>query len=376
MRLGLIAVVALCASTAFPFGARLRDAGVGLPRRQTRQFPADSLRTARLAIRGCLRGLRRQTRRRQFRRGPRTRGWQADSPRHRPHAASGDLVIIGVLGQSAVIDELVRAGKLDAADLTGQWEAFRRVVVERPFPKVARALVIVGSDRRGAVFGAYDLSAQIGVSPWYWFADVPPRQQKNVYHHRRIASRPTQGEIPRLLHQRREPRLQRLGAEAVRRHQLEDVRARVRAAAAAQGQLPVARDVGAEGVQRRRSAEHDPGRCHGRRHGQLAPRADDARAERVAPEQGQGRHRRRVELRHQRREPAQVLARRHRTDDVEGQGQRYESVVTVGMRGDGDEAMAEGTAIPLLESVVADQRKIIATSPASPRADAADLGSI
>ena len=44
-----------------------------------------------------------------------------------------------------------------------------------------RALVIAGSDRRGAVFGIYDLSEQIGVSPWHWWADVPVRRQAELY---------------------------------------------------------------------------------------------------------------------------------------------------------------------------------------------------
>ena len=80
--------------------------------------------------------------------------------------ASGPVVILGVLGQSPVIDGLVKSGKLKVEDLQGQWEGFRQVVVERPAPNIPRALVIVGSDRRGAVFGAYDLSERIGVSPW------------------------------------------------------------------------------------------------------------------------------------------------------------------------------------------------------------------
>src|SRR6185503_10455029 len=95
--------------------------------------------------------------------------------------ASGALVVIGVLGSSAIIDGLARSGKIAASDIAGQWEAYRQIVVERPFPKVERALVIVGADRRGAVYGAYDLSERSGVSPWYWFADVPIRQRANVF---------------------------------------------------------------------------------------------------------------------------------------------------------------------------------------------------
>jgi hypothetical protein len=96
-------------------------------------------------------------------------------------AAHGDLIIAGVIGQSPVIDELARAGKIQVSDLAGQWEAYKQIVVEKPFKNVPRALVIAGSDRRGAVFGLYDLSGKIGVSPWYWFADVPVRHQAEVH---------------------------------------------------------------------------------------------------------------------------------------------------------------------------------------------------
>ena len=96
-------------------------------------------------------------------------------------AASGALIIAGVVGQSPVIDELARAGKIQVSDLPGQWETYKQIVVEKPFKNVPRALVIAGSDRRGAVFGLYDLSAKIGVSPWYWFADVPVVRQAEVY---------------------------------------------------------------------------------------------------------------------------------------------------------------------------------------------------
>ena len=41
-------------------------------------------------------------------------------------------------------------------------------VVPRPRPGIARALVIAGSDKRGAIYGIYDLSEQIGVSPLHW----------------------------------------------------------------------------------------------------------------------------------------------------------------------------------------------------------------
>jgi hypothetical protein len=95
--------------------------------------------------------------------------------------AKGSLVVIGVLHHSSVIDGLIAAGKISAKDIDGQWEAYRQIVVDQPFPNVSRALVIVGADRRGAVFGTYDLSEKIGVSPWYWFADVAVRRQSDIF---------------------------------------------------------------------------------------------------------------------------------------------------------------------------------------------------
>jgi hypothetical protein len=89
-----------------------------------------------------------------------------------------DYVIIGTLGQSAVIDQLVAQGKLDANGVSGQWESYVLQIVTNPLPNIDRALVIAGSDRRGTIYGIYQLSEMIGVSPWYWWADMPVRKRK------------------------------------------------------------------------------------------------------------------------------------------------------------------------------------------------------
>lgn len=91
------------------------------------------------------------------------------------------IVLIGVAGHSALIDQLAAKGLVAIDDLRGKWETYRQVVVSRPFPGVKSAIVIVGSDRRGAVFGAYDLSEKIGVSPWAWWADVPVVRRPHLY---------------------------------------------------------------------------------------------------------------------------------------------------------------------------------------------------
>ncbi|MEA1085367.1 glycosyl hydrolase 115 family protein [Sphingomonas sp. CD22] len=95
-------------------------------------------------------------------------------------ADAGTTVIAGTLG-SPLIEALIRAGKIDVGGLAGQWEGYVEQVVERPLPGVDRALMIVGADRRGTIFGLYDISAKAGVSPWTWWADVPTQRHSTLY---------------------------------------------------------------------------------------------------------------------------------------------------------------------------------------------------
>jgi Glycosyl hydrolase family 115/Gylcosyl hydrolase family 115 C-terminal domain len=95
-----------------------------------------------------------------------------------------NIVIIGTLGKSPFLDKLVREHKLDVSEIVGKWESFLIQVVSSPVPGVSNALVIAGSDKRGTIFGVYDLSEQIGVSPWYWWADV------SVHHHNELFVKP------------------------------------------------------------------------------------------------------------------------------------------------------------------------------------------
>ena len=95
--------------------------------------------------------------------------------------AGADVVIIGTVGKSALIDKLVQSGALDVSAIKGKWEAWQVQTLSNPMPGVERALVIAGSDKRGTIYGIYELSEQIGVSPWYWWADVPPAQHEDIY---------------------------------------------------------------------------------------------------------------------------------------------------------------------------------------------------
>ncbi|MFI0166795.1 glycosyl hydrolase 115 family protein [Streptomyces sp. NPDC017095] len=90
-------------------------------------------------------------------------------------------VLLGTIGRSPLIDGLIRSGKLDVTGISGRWETSLQTVVERPLPGVERAFVIAGSDPRGTIFGAYDVSYGIGVSPWHWWDDVPPARREAVW---------------------------------------------------------------------------------------------------------------------------------------------------------------------------------------------------
>ncbi|MGA3236688.1 MAG: glycosyl hydrolase 115 family protein [Bryobacteraceae bacterium] len=95
--------------------------------------------------------------------------------------AARKMVLIGTVGKSPLIDQLARAGKIDVGGIRGKWESFFLQTVANPFPGVDSAIVIAGSDKRGTIFGIYDLSEQIGVSPWYWWADVTPDRKSALY---------------------------------------------------------------------------------------------------------------------------------------------------------------------------------------------------
>ncbi|MGQ4387795.1 glycosyl hydrolase 115 family protein [Streptomyces sp. SAS_270] len=92
-----------------------------------------------------------------------------------------EVVLVGTIGRSPLIDGLIAAKKLDVSGVRGRWETSLQTVVERPMPGVERAFVVAGSDPRGTIFGAYDVSYGIGVSPWYWWDDVAPVRRDAVY---------------------------------------------------------------------------------------------------------------------------------------------------------------------------------------------------
>ncbi len=94
-------------------------------------------------------------------------------------AKLGDrAVIVGTLGHSALIDSLVSAGIVDVTPIEGKWEGYTMGVYKNLTADLKEAVVIVGSDARGTIYGIYELSEQLGVSPWYWWGDVPVKEDK------------------------------------------------------------------------------------------------------------------------------------------------------------------------------------------------------
>jgi hypothetical protein len=94
---------------------------------------------------------------------------------------SREIIIAGTIGKSPIIDKLISEKKIDIQGISGQWEIFLIETIKNPLPGVKSALVIAGSDKRGTIFGIYEVSKQIGVSPWYWWADVPVSKKSELY---------------------------------------------------------------------------------------------------------------------------------------------------------------------------------------------------
>lgn len=90
------------------------------------------------------------------------------------------VVVAGTLGHSRLIDELVKRGQIDVSAIQGKWESYIITTIDRP-KQGGPLLVVAGSDRRGTAFGLTSLSEAIGVSPWYWWADVTPQLQESLY---------------------------------------------------------------------------------------------------------------------------------------------------------------------------------------------------
>ncbi len=261
---------------------------------------------------------------------------------------SSQLILVGTLGKNQWIDQLVAEGKLDVSDISGQWERSLTQVIENPFPNIEKALVLAGSDKRGTIYAMLNLSREMGVSPWYWWADVPVDQHEAVY----VKAGRFVTESPKVKYRGiflndEEPALGGWVRETFG------------------GFNHKFYSKVFELILRQRGNFLWPAMWG------KAFYDDDPENGRLADELG-------IVVSTSHHEP---LGKAHVEWDRYGSGvwdynknskvltdfwtkgmermKDYETVVTVGMRGDGDEAMSEGTNIALLEKIVRDQRKII-----------------
>ncbi|WP_158797737.1 glycosyl hydrolase 115 family protein [Pedobacter sp. L105] len=260
------------------------------------------------------------------------------------------VVIVGTLGKNPEIDQLVKDKKLLVSGIEGKWETFLIQVVDHPSPGIDQALVIAGSDKRGTIFGIYDLSAKIGVSPWYWWADVPVVKQKELYilpgkHSLGTPAVKYRGiflndEAPALSGWTKE----KFGGfnHTFYAHVFELI-LRLKGnylwpamwGSAFYDDDPMNAQLADEYGVVIGTSHHEPlMRAHDewRRYGNKGAWNYSTNAESL---------------------------RNFWTTGISRMGQN-ESIVTIGMRGDGDEPMSEGSNIALLEKIVKDQRKIIA----------------
>jgi hypothetical protein len=265
------------------------------------------------------------------------------------------VVLIGTIGKSPLIDRLIATKKLNVKNIKGKWETFLITSVDKPMPGVDRALVIAGSDKRGTIYGIYDLSAQIGVSPWYYWADVPIRQQDKLYV---LPGRHTRGE----------PAVKYRGIFI--NDEAPAFSGWTREKFGGFNHLAYAKVF--ELILRLKGNYLWPAMWGN------AFNDDDPLNRKTADEYG-------IVMGTSHHEPmdrAQQEWKRYGSGawdyykngevlrdfwrkGIENMG-NAETLVTVGMRGDGDMAMSEGTNIALLEKIVADQRNIIASVTAKP----------
>lgn len=93
----------------------------------------------------------------------------------------GTVVMAGTIEGNQLIAKLAKSGNIDVKEITGEPERYVIARVKNPVKGIDEALVVAGSDRRGAAYGLMEISRRMGVSPWWWWADVPVERHDNVY---------------------------------------------------------------------------------------------------------------------------------------------------------------------------------------------------
>lgn len=279
-----------------------------------------------------------------------------------PSSLSGNVIIIGTLNGSSLIQNLIAQNKINVTGIRGKWEAYQLQTVSKPDPHIDNALVITGNDKRGTAFGVFELSRQMGISPWHWWADVPVKMRPSLYVKKGLYrygspsvkyrgifindeapafsgwTKEKFGGVNHLVYEKIFELLLRLKANylwpAMWGNAFNDD----------DTLNPVLADKWGIVMG---TSHHEP----------------MLRAQQEWKRYGKG--------------PWDYttndsVLRAFWKTGIEHMG-HHESIVTIGMRGDGDKPMTQGTAIDLLERIVADQRKIIAEVTGRPAAETPQL---
>ena len=77
--------------------------------------------------------------------------------------SSVSVIIAGIIGRSTLIDSLAEQQIIDISETEGQWGAYTNQLVGNQMDGVSQALVVAGADKRGTIYGLYDISEQMGV---------------------------------------------------------------------------------------------------------------------------------------------------------------------------------------------------------------------
>lgn len=263
------------------------------------------------------------------------------------------LIIIGTVGTKSIIDDLIKQKKIDGKVLTGKGEKYIIQNISNPFPGVSEAIVIAGSDKRGTIYGIYEVSQQIGVSPWHYWEDVPVEKKENLYFKKGIY---TDGEpaveYRGIFLNDEEPSLggwARATFDGINSKFYEKV-----------FELLLRSKANYLWPAMWGKAFYDDDALSGPLANEMGIVMGTSHHEPMAQAQTDWhRYIKKNNLPNvwDYSKNAKVLQEFWKAGLV--RSKNWEKLVTVGMRGDGDEAMGDGTNIALLEKIVKDQRKII-----------------
>ncbi|MFI1743298.1 glycosyl hydrolase 115 family protein [Thalassobellus sediminis] len=92
--------------------------------------------------------------------------------------AKGHVIVIGTI-KSKLLKKFLCKTNIKSG-FENQWESYSYQTILNPNKRIKKAFVIAGTNPRGTAYGVFNISKKIGVSPWYWWADVPVKKQNEL----------------------------------------------------------------------------------------------------------------------------------------------------------------------------------------------------